>query len=110
MSKAQIEAAIAAVNLSLTRGQVKKIASSVVGVVGDRLARGESFSIPGVGVLHVAQCRERNGFNPVMRAVVEIPAHRVIRFRASALMKSRLNPCESDLPGGLGAGGGDGDV
>jgi len=55
------------------------------------LASGEDLLISGFGKFSVRQKQERRGRNPQTRESMILPARKVVVFRASGVLKERIN-------------------
>ncbi len=57
----------------------------------ESLAKGESVTIVGFGTFKVSERKARTGINPKTMQPIEIPAARVVRFKAGNDMDERVN-------------------
>lgn len=64
---------------------------SVLGGIAEAVARGENIKIASFGTFSVRSKRERIGRNPKTGEEVPIMPRRVVTFKASNLMKRRIN-------------------
>ncbi len=76
-------------------GLSKKDAAEVVELIFDTLKmtleHGEKIKVSGFGNFVVSQKRSRPGRNPQTGQPLEITARRVVKFRASQVLKGALN-------------------
>ncbi len=76
-------------------GFSKKEAAEIVELVFDTLKetleKGQKVKVSGFGNFVVTQKRSRPGRNPQTGAPLQITARRVVKFRASQVLKSDLN-------------------
>jgi integration host factor subunit alpha len=79
----------------LSRTESSALVELVVKEISDSVARDEIVKLSSFGTFHVRQRGERMGRNPKTGVDVPISPRRVIVFKASAVMKKRIN---SDLP------------
>lgn len=91
MAKAMSKAKIAA-HLAAKTGVTKKTANQFL----DELARlsykeaKNSFTVPGIGKLVLANRKARIGRNPQTGEAIKIPARRVVRFRVAKAAKDAI--------------------
>jgi integration host factor subunit alpha len=95
MTKAEIVQAI----YTRVGGFSKKESADIVDVVFDMmkqtLGRGEKLKISGFGNFVLRDKRQRPGRNPQTGDAIEISERRVLKFKASQLLKAALNPRSS---------------
>jgi integration host factor subunit alpha len=75
----------------LSRSQSAELVDSVLYEISDALVRGETVKLSSFGNFMVRQKGERVGRNPKTGEEVPIPPRRVLVFRASQVLKSRIN-------------------
>jgi DNA-binding protein HU-beta len=75
----------------LTRKDATAALDSVVNAITGNLKKGKRVAVPGLGVLHVADRKARQGINPRTKATIHIAAAKVARFRAGKDLKDLLN-------------------
>ncbi|MCI4662918.1 MAG: integration host factor subunit alpha [Neomegalonema sp.] len=80
----------------LSREECAILVESVLREIADALVRGESVKISSFGSFTVRQKNERVGRNPRTGVEARITSRRVPLFRASMVMKERLNGSDSD--------------
>ena len=68
-------------------------------LVVEALERGEEVKLSGFGVFHVRDKRARVGRNPKTGEPAAIDPRRVISFRASQLMKARIQDAHTAATG-----------
>jgi integration host factor subunit alpha len=92
MTKAEIVQAI----YTRVGGFSKKESADIVDLVFDMmkqtLGRGEKLKISGFGNFVLRDKRQRPGRNPQTGDAIEISERRVLKFKASQLLKAALNP------------------
>jgi integration host factor subunit alpha len=81
--------------VGLSRTESSALVELVLKEISDSVARGEIVKLSSFGTFHVRQKGERMGRNPKTGVDVPISPRRVIVFKASAVMKKRIN---SELP------------
>jgi integration host factor subunit alpha len=81
--------------VGLSRSESSALVELVLKEISDGVARGETVKLASFGTFHVRQKGERMGRNPKTGIEVPISPRRVVVFKASAVMKKRIN---SDRP------------
>ena len=77
--------------VGLSRNESADLVESILKEITDALARGETVKISSFGSFMVRQKGERIGRNPKTGQEVPIRPRRVLVFRASHVLKSRVN-------------------
>jgi integration host factor subunit alpha len=77
--------------VGLTRQDCSELVERTLALVTDALERGETVKLSGFGVFQVRDKRERLGRNPKTGEPATIDPRRVIGFRASQVMKARVD-------------------
>jgi len=77
--------------VGLPRNESAELVESVIRDVINCLERGENVKLSSFGSFSVREKRERVGRNPKTGEVVPITPRRVLVFRASNIMKERIN-------------------
>ncbi len=77
--------------VGLSRNESAQLVESVLSEVADRLARGETVKVSSFGSFSVRQKGERMGRNPRTGEEVPIKSRRVLVFKASHVLKDRIN-------------------
>ena len=86
--------------VGLSRGESAKLVESVLEAVTATLADGEAVKISSFGSFLVREKAERIGRNPKTRQEVPILPRRVVVFRASHVLKKRVNAGPEGAPPG----------
>ena len=93
--------------IGLSRNESADLVETVLREMSDSLARGESVKISSFGSFSVRQKGARVGRNPKTGEEVPILPRRVLVFRASNVLKSRINESmASARPGDPDSSGG----
>ena len=90
--------------VGLSRNESAQLVESVLEEVASTLARGESVKVSSFGTFSVREKAERIGRNPKTGEEVPISPRRVLVFRASHVLKDRINRSlspDSPAPGSL---------
>ena len=77
--------------VGLTRQDCAALVERTLALVTDALERGETVKLSGFGVFQVRTKRERMGRNPKTGKPATIDPRRVIGFRASQVIKARID-------------------
>ncbi len=77
--------------VGLSRKESAELVESVLNEISDALVRGETVKLSSFGTFSVRQKGERVGRNPKTGEEVPILPRRVLAFRASPVIKSRIN-------------------
>ncbi len=77
--------------IGLPRNESQEMVELVLGEISTTLARGEGVKLSSFGSFGVREKGERMGRNPKTGQEVPITPRRVLVFRASNIMKSRIN-------------------
>ncbi len=96
VTRAQLSEAVYQ-EVGLSRNESADLVESVLNEITDALARGETVKISSFGSFGVRQKGERVGRNPKTGEEVPISPRRVLVFRASHVLKDRINQTLSAL-------------
>ena len=77
--------------VGLSRNESADLVGGVLNEISDTLVRGESVKISSFGSFSVRQKGERKGRNPKTGEEVPIKPRRVLVFRASNVLKQKIN-------------------
>ena len=89
MRKVELVARIAAAT-DVTNTQAAVAVETILATIKEALQQGESVILRGVGTFAVRTKRARMGRNPRTGAAAEIPARRVVAFKAGKLFKQAV--------------------
>ena len=78
-------------NVGLSRNESSTLVDSVFGEILKSLIQGDDVKISSFGTFVVRQKKERVGRNPKTGQEVPITARSVVTFRASNVLKSKIN-------------------
>jgi len=90
MTKAEI-AKVVHERVGLTKKESAQIVESVLDVIRDSLEQGDNVKLSGFGHFMVRQKHARRGRNPKTGTDITIAPRSVVTFRASPLLKDKLN-------------------
>ena len=68
----------------LTKVDSKKALDAFIETVGEELKKGEKIALVGFGTYSVTEKAARKGINPRTKATINIPAKKVVKFKAGA--------------------------
>ncbi len=77
--------------VGLSRHESSQLVESVLETIGERLEQGETVKLSSFGTFQVRSKNERVGRNPKTGEEVAITPRRVLTFRASHVLKDRIN-------------------
>jgi DNA-binding protein HU-beta len=75
---------------SLPKTTCKKALESFMTVVENTLKSGESIVLTGFGTFTVVKRSSRTGVNPATGKKMQIPAKKVVKFKAGKIMKEMI--------------------
>jgi integration host factor subunit alpha len=78
--------------VGLSRSESASLVELVLTEITDSMARGETVKLSSFGTFTVRKKGKRMGRNPKTGVAAQIPSRRVVIFKASAVMKQRINP------------------
>ena len=81
--------------LGLTKNESAELLETVFSIMKSTLERGDNLKIAGFGTFEVKQKRDRRGRNPQTGEPITIKARRILSFRPSTILKSRINQHET---------------
>ena len=90
VTRAQLSEAVYQ-EVGLSRNESADLVEGVLSEISDMLVRGESVKLSSFGSFSVRQKGERKGRNPKTGEEVPIKPRRVLVFRASNVLKHRIN-------------------
>lgn len=99
VTRAQLSEAVYQ-EVGLSRNESADLVESVLDEISDALARGEMVKISSFGSFQIRQKGQRVGRNPKTGEEVPILPRRVLVFRASHVLKNRINDVQDaeDIP------------
>jgi len=83
MNKAQLIDAMAS-EANLTKADAKKALDAFINTTGAALKGGDRVALVGFGSFSVAERKARTGRNPKTGAEMQIPAKKVVKFKAGS--------------------------
>ncbi len=89
LTRADLSEAVST-EIGLSRADCSSIVESILGQIGNALAEGENVKISGFGTFILRDKALRMGRNPKTGVLVPIEARRVLTFRASPKVRSRI--------------------
>jgi DNA-binding protein HU-beta len=90
MNKAQLIDAIAG-DSGLTKADAKKALDAFIKVTGGALKGGDRVALVGFGSFGVSERSARTGRNPQTGAEIQIPAKKVVKFKAGSELTDSIN-------------------
>ena len=89
MNKAELVAKISQDN-DLSKAAAEKILKSVIEGIESALKNGDSLTLVGFGTFSVVDRATRNGRNPQTGASIQIPAKKVVKFKAGKSLNESI--------------------
>ena len=96
VTRAQLSEAVYQ-EVGLSRNESADLVETVLGEIADRLAQGETVKISSLGTFQVRSKGGRIGRNPKTGEEVPFQPRRVLVFRASHVLKERINAALAKL-------------
>ncbi len=84
--------------VGLSRQDCADLVERTLEMIAEALQRGEVVKLSGFGVFQVREKRARMGRNPKTGEPAAIDPRRVITFRASQVMKARVEDAHAEAP------------
>jgi len=91
MTKEEIIKAIWNELPSLTLNEARKIYEVTIGLIKDRLSKGEDVELRNFGNFKIRKKNQRMGRNPKSGIEAEIKARRVVTFKASKIFREQVD-------------------
>ncbi|MDE6490135.1 MAG: HU family DNA-binding protein [Muribaculaceae bacterium] len=89
MNKTELINAIAE-KANLTKTDAKNALDECLESISAALANDEKVALIGFGTFAVAEKSARTGINPLTKAKIEIPARKVVKFKAGAELSDKV--------------------
>ncbi|MGA2938590.1 MAG: HU family DNA-binding protein [Syntrophobacteraceae bacterium] len=89
MTKAELVAKIASEG-GITKSQAEKVVDGFVSAVSAALSGGDKITLVGFGTFSVAARPEREGRNPRTGEKINIPASKVVKFKAGKTLSGKV--------------------
>lgn len=83
MNKTELINAVAE-KAGTTKVQAKAALEATLNTITEELLKGGKVALIGFGTFSVTEKPARTGINPRTKAKIEIPAHKVVKFKAGA--------------------------
>ena len=77
--------------LGLTKPESRQMVERLFGLMKDTLTNGEDLLVSGFGKFCVRQKNARRGRNPQTKESLILPARKVLVFKASGVLRERIN-------------------
>ena len=90
LTRAQLSEAVYQ-EVGLSRNESSDLVESIINEISETLILGEPVKVSSFGTFSVRQKKERQGRNPKTGEEVPIKPRRVLVFRASQILKERIN-------------------
>ncbi len=91
MNKSELVNAISA-NSGLSKEDSRKALNGFLQAVSEALKNDDKVALSGFGSFEAVQRQARTGINPSTKERIEIPAKKVVKFKAGADLVDLVNP------------------
>ncbi len=89
MNKTELVNAVAE-KAGLTKVDAKSAIDATIAAIGEALAQNDRIALVGFGTFAVVEKEARTGINPRTKEKVEIPARKVVKFKAGAELAAKV--------------------
>jgi len=89
MNKTELVNAVAE-KAGLTKVDAKSAIDATIAAIGEALAQNDKIALVGFGTFAVVEKEARTGINPRTKEKVEIPARKVVKFKAGADLAAKV--------------------
>ena len=89
MNKTELVNAIAA-EAKLTKVQAKAALEATLNAIGGTLVKGDKVALIGFGTFSINERKARTGINPANKKKIQIPAKKVVKFKAGKELNDKL--------------------
>lgn len=89
MNKTELVNAVAE-KAGLTKVDAKSAIDATIAAIGEALAKNDKIALVGFGTFAVVEKEARTGINPRTKEKVEIPARKVVKFKAGADLAAKV--------------------
>lgn len=86
MNKTELIAAVAA-QAGLTKEKAKAAVDAMLDAIADTIKKEEKVALLGFGTFSVNERPAREGINPATKEKIQIPAKKVVKFKAGAQLE-----------------------
>ena len=86
-------------NLPFDKQKATQIVEDWIELIKDGLERDSKVMISGFGVFEVKEKHARPGRNPQTGGKITLSARKVVKFKASQILRKELNPNSKDIGG-----------
>lgn len=90
MNKADLIEKVAK-DCDMTKAVAEQILNSILSTITDAVATGDKVSLIGFGTFSVNDRAARQGRNPQTGPIIQIPARKVVKFKAGAKLLEATN-------------------
>ena len=90
MNKTELISAIAE-GAGLSKADAKKALDVTLSTIANAMKKGDKVALVGFGTFAVTERPAREGINPATKAKIQIPAKKVMKFKAGSELADSLN-------------------
>ena len=89
MNKTELISAIAE-KAGISKVDAKAALEATIATISEAMVNGDKVALIGFGTFAVAEKAARTGVNPATKAKIEIPARKVVKFKAGAELAEKV--------------------
>ena len=89
MNKTELISAIAE-KAGISKVDAKAALEATIATISEAMVNGDKVALIGFGTFAVAEKSARTGINPATKAKIEIPARKVVKFKAGAELAEKV--------------------
>ena len=89
MNKTELISAIAE-KAGISKVDAKAALEATIATISEAMVNGDKVALIGFGTFAVAEKAARTGINPATKAKIEIPARKVVKFKAGAELNAKV--------------------
>ncbi|MBQ1932643.1 MAG: HU family DNA-binding protein [Muribaculaceae bacterium] len=89
MNKTELISAIAE-KAGISKVDAKAALEATIATISEAMVNGDKVALIGFGTFAVAEKAARTGINPATKAKIEIPARKVVKFKAGAELAEKV--------------------
>ncbi len=75
----------------ITKAAAEQVCSSILGTITKAVAKGDKVTLIGFGTFSVTKRAAREGRNPQTGKTIQIPAKKIVKFKAGSKLADAVN-------------------
>ena len=76
---------------ALTKAAAEQVCNSILGTITKAVAKGDKVTLIGFGTFSVTKRAAREGRNPQTGKTIQIPAKKIVKFKAGSKLADAVN-------------------